>query len=247
VNDHELAAQVARDAGESLVELRASGVDDEKELRRRGDAESNERILASLREHRPDDAILSEESKDDPVRLRAARVWIVDPLDGTREFGERDRTDWAVHVALVEHETPTAAAVALPAQQLVLSTATAPAVPSATGGPPRIVVSRTRPPALSSFLAERLGGELLPMGSAGAKTMAIVLGEADIYAHGGGQFEWDSCAPVGVAVSAGLHASRLDGSPLRYNQPDPYLPDLLVCRPELAAAVLEAVAAWPGE
>jgi 3'(2'), 5'-bisphosphate nucleotidase len=247
VNDHELAAQVAADAGALLMALRASGVDDDQELRRRGDAESNERILASLREHRPDDAILSEESKDDPARLDAPRVWIVDPLDGTREFGERDRPDWAVHVALVEQEVPTAAAVALPAQDLVLSTASAPTVAAPTGGAPRIVVSRTRPPALSSFLAERLGGELVPMGSAGAKTMSIILGEADVYAHGGGQYEWDSCAPVGVAAAAGLHVSRLDGSPLRYNQPDPYLPDLLVCRPELAAAVLETVAAWSGE
>jgi 3'(2'), 5'-bisphosphate nucleotidase len=247
VNDHELAADVARRAGALLLELRASGIDDEKELRRRGDAESNALILPLLRDARPGDAILSEESKDDHARLGSPRVWIVDPLDGTREFGEAGRTDWAVHVALVEAESPTAAAVALPAQDRVLSTAVAPKVPPASGGVPRIVVSRTRPPALSSFLAERLGGELVPMGSAGAKTMAIVLGDADIYAHGGGQYEWDSAAPVGVAASAGLHTSRLDGSRLRYNQPDPYLPDLLVCRPELAASVLEAVAAWPGD
>jgi 3'(2'), 5'-bisphosphate nucleotidase len=246
VNDHELAADVARRAGELLVELRASGIDDEKELRRRGDNDSNDVILALLHEHRPDDAILSEESKDDLARLDAARVWIVDPLDGTREFGEPGRVDWAVHVALVEAETPTAAAVALPAQQLVLSTATPPTVAAASPGAPRVVVSRTRPPELSSFVAERLGAELVAMGSAGAKTMSIILGEADIYAHGGGQFEWDSAAPVGVAASAGLHVSRLDGSPLRYNQADPYLPDLLVCRPELTDAVLEAIAAWPG-
>jgi 3'(2'), 5'-bisphosphate nucleotidase len=227
--------------------LRSRGVSDEKELRRRGDAESNELILALLHEHRPDDAVLSEESKDDHARLDAPRVWIVDPLDGTREFGEAGRTDWAVHVALVEQEVPTAAAVALPAQERVLSTATPPGVAAATGGPPRVVVSRTRPPALASFLAETLGAELVPMGSAGAKTMSIILGDADVYAHGGGQYEWDSAAPVGVATSAGLHVSRLDGSALRYNQPNPYLPDLLVSRPELARAVLDAVAAWPGE
>jgi 3'(2'), 5'-bisphosphate nucleotidase len=151
-----------------------------------------------------------------------------------------------VHVALVEAESPTAAAVALPALDRVLSTAAPPRVAPAAGGPPRIVVSRTRPPALASFLAERLGGELVPMGSAGAKAMSIIRGESDVYAHGGGQYEWDSAAPVGVAASAGLHTSRLDGSPLRYNQPDPYLPDLLVCRPELAGAVLAAVAEWPG-
>jgi 3'(2'), 5'-bisphosphate nucleotidase len=247
VNDHELAADIARQAGELLLALRASGIEDATELRKRGDLESNERILPLLREARPDDAILSEESKDDHARLSAARVWIVDPLDGTREFGEAGRTDWAVHVALVERETPTAAAVALPARGAVLSTASPPSVAPTTGGKPRVVVSRTRPPALSKFLAEQLGAELVEMGSAGAKTMSIILGDADIYAHGGGQYEWDSAAPVGVAASAGLHASRLDGSPLRYNQPDPYLPDLLVCRPELAPAVLAAIAQWPGE
>jgi 3'(2'), 5'-bisphosphate nucleotidase len=230
-----------------LLALRASGVDDEKELRRRGDQESNELLLSLLREHRPGDAVLSEESKDDLVRLDAARTWIIDPLDGTREFGEAGRTDWAVHVALVERETPTAAAVGLPAQGVVLSTAQPPAVAPAHDGPLRIVVSRTRPPALSAFLAEQLGGELVPMGSAGAKAMAIVQGLADVYAHGGGQYEWDSAAPVGVAVSAGLHTSRLDGSALRYNQRDPYLPDLLVCRPEVANDVLAAIAAWPGD
>jgi 3'(2'), 5'-bisphosphate nucleotidase len=247
VNDHEFAADAARRAGELLLELRASGIDDEKELRRRGDHDSNELLLALLREHRPDDAVLSEESKDDLSRLDAARTWIIDPLDGTREFGEAGRTDWAVHVALVEAETPTASAVGLPAQGVVLSTGEPPALPPAHDGPLRIVVSRTRPPALSSFLAERLGGELVPMGSAGAKAMAIVQGVADVYAHGGGQYEWDSAAPVGVANSVGLHTSRLDGSPLRYNQRDPYLPDLLVCRPEVADAVLAAIAAWPGD
>ncbi|MDQ1521250.1 MAG: 3(2), 5-bisphosphate nucleotidase [Actinomycetota bacterium] len=247
MNDHELAADTARRAGELLVELRNAGIDDEKELRRRGDHESNEFILPLLTAARPGDAILSEESKDDAARLAAARVWIVDPLDGTREFGEAGRTDWAVHVALVEHETPTAAAVALPAQGQVLSTVAPPAVAPAPSGGPRIVVSRTRPPALASFLAERLDGELVAMGSAGAKTMSIIQGTADIYAHSGGQYEWDSAAPVGVAASAGLHTSRLDGSPLRYNQPNPYLPDLLVCRPELAARALEAIAAWPGD
>ncbi len=247
MNDHELAAGIARRAGELLLELRASGIADEKELRRRGDNDSNDLILSLLREHRPDDAVLSEESKDDLARLDAARVWIVDPLDGTREFGEAGRSDWAVHVALVEAETPTAAAVALPAQDQVLSTATPPAMPAATNGAPRLVVSRTRPPELAAFLAEQLGAELVPMGSAGAKTMALVQGVADIYAHGGGQYEWDSAAPVGVAAAVGMHTSRLDGSPLRYNQANPYLPDLLVCRPELAADVLAAISTWPGD
>lgn len=238
MDDHQVAAEAARLAGDALVKMRAAGASGAE-----GDRRSDDLILSFLREHRPGDAILSEESKDDPVRLGAARVWIVDPLDGTREFGEEGRTDWAVHVALVDGDgVPAAAAVALPAQGLVLGTGRPPALAPAAEGPIRILVSRTRPPALATALAESLGGELVPMGSAGAKTMAVVQGHADVYAHGGGQYEWDSAAPVGVALAAGCHCSRLDGSPLRYNQPDPSLPDLLVCRPELAERVLAAIA-----
>jgi len=248
--DHELAAAIAQRAGELLLEVRAAaeaeGVD-QKTTKSRGDLTSNDLILAELARERPDDAVLSEESKDDPIRLQAARVWIVDPLDGTREFSEFGRNDWAVHVALVEGGTPTAAAVALPALGEVLSTASPPKLAAAHAGAPRLVVSRTRPPAVTTYLAETLNAELVPMGSAGAKTMAVVRGEADVYAHGGGQYEWDSAAPVGVAAAAGLHVSRLDGSPLVYNQPDPYLPDLLVCRPELVDAVLAALASAPPE
>jgi 3'(2'), 5'-bisphosphate nucleotidase len=249
-DDHELAAAIARRAGELLVEIRAKAEAegaDEKTTRSRGDLTSNELILTELARERPDDAVLSEESKDDPVRLTAERVWIVDPLDGTREFAEFGRTDWAVHVALVTAGTPVAAAVALPALGEVLSTASPPVLPPAHDGAPRLVISRTRPPKITAHLARVLQAELVPMGSAGAKTMAVVRGEADVYAHGGGQYEWDSAAPVGVAAAAGLHVSRLDGSPLAYNRPDPYLPDLLVCRPELAAAVLAAVASAPPE
>jgi 3'(2'), 5'-bisphosphate nucleotidase len=166
-------------------------------------------------------------------------VWIVDPLDGTREYAE-DRDDWAVHVALVEDGRPVAGAVALPAQGVVFGTADPPAVPSAPT-PLRIVVSRTRPPAEATRIAEALGAELVAMGSAGAKTMSILQGRSDVYPHSGGQYEWDSAAPVAVAMAAGLHCSRLDGSPLRYNREDPWLPDLLVCRPEHVEAVLEAL------
>ncbi|MDZ4825528.1 MAG: 3'(2'),5'-bisphosphate nucleotidase CysQ [Actinomycetota bacterium] len=233
MDDHELAADAARRAGELLLELRARGADGKV-----GDRQADDLILPLLRAARPDDAILSEESKDDPSRLQAARVWIVDPLDGTREFGEAGRTDWAVHVALTVAGTPVAAAVGLPAQDLVLSTAHAPVLAPPADGPLRLIVSRTRPPAVATQLAEMLGAELVPMGSAGAKAMGIVLGTADVYAHSGGQYEWDSAAPVGVATAAGCHCSRLDGSPLRYNQADPYLPDLLICRPELASRVL---------
>jgi 3'(2'), 5'-bisphosphate nucleotidase len=196
--------------------------------------------MAGLAEARPDDAVLSEEGVADPARLSARRVWIVDPLDGTREYGEVPRADWAVHVSLAIDGDPVAGAVALPARDLTLATDPAPPAPPAWGGPPRVLVSRSRPPAEAARVAEALGGELVPLGSAGAKAMAVVLGDADVYAHSGGQYEWDSAAPVAVARAAGLHASRLDGSPLVYNRPDPYLPDLLICRPDLADQVIAA-------
>jgi 3'(2'), 5'-bisphosphate nucleotidase len=240
MDDHALAAMLAADAGALLLELRAGGGPN---LKDEGDRRSNELLLRALAEHRPDDAVLSEESVDDKARLDAGRVWIIDPLDGTREFGEPPRTDWAVHVALTVGGEPVVGAVALPAAGLVLHTGAPPTLAPAAGGPPRLAVSRTRPPACTEVLVERLGASLVEMGSAGAKAMAVVLGDVDVYAHSGGQYEWDSCAPVAVAAAAGLHVSRLDGSPLRYNQPDPYLPDLLICRPELADDVLAALSA----
>jgi 3'(2'), 5'-bisphosphate nucleotidase len=235
MNDHELAADLARRAGELLVRIRADGATKDE-----GDRQSDDFILAELRAARPDDAILSEESKDDPVRLERERVWIIDPLDGTREFGEAGRTDWAVHVALVINGVPGPSAVALPAQNVVFATP-APTLAPPSGGRMRLLVSRSRPPALAEYLAGVLDAELVPLGSAGAKTMAVLQGHADVYAHSGGQYEWVSAAPVGVAAAAGCHCSRLDGSPLLYNRPNPYLPDLLVCRPEYADAVLTAV------
>lgn len=219
--------------------LVASGVAG-RELGRAGDRAAHHLLVRLLTELRPADAVLSEEGAADPARLVAHRVWIVDPLDGTREFSEIPRTDWAVHVALVIDGDPAAGAVALPARDLTLATDPAPAPPPARAGAPRVVVSRSRPPAEAVRIADRLGGELVTLGSAGAKAMAVVLGEAEVYPHSGGQYEWDSAAPVAVARAAGLHVSRLDGSPLVYNRPDPYLPDLLVCRPELAGAVIEA-------
>ena len=243
MDDHELAADIAREAGALLVRRRAEGASKDD-----GDRESNDLILARLAEARPDDAVLSEESKDDPIRLERERVWIVDPLDGTREFGEAGRTDWAVHVALVVGGVPRACAVALPAQDgVVLATSPAPVLAAPRAGKMRLLVSRTRPPKLAEYLASVLDAELVPLGSAGAKTMAVVQGVADVYAHSGGQYEWDSAAPVGVAAAAGCHTSRLDGSPLVYNRPDPYLPDLLVCRPELADTVIAAVRNAPDD
>jgi 3'(2'), 5'-bisphosphate nucleotidase len=247
--DHELAAELALEAGQLLLELRARLHAEDTPpavLKAEGDRQAHELLMRRLAEERPDDAVLSEEGKDDKARLTATRTWIVDPLDGTREFSEVPRTDWAVHVALVIDERPAAGAVALPGLDRVLSTA-APATLDAEGAdPPRMIVSRSRPPAAATHVAEALGAELVEMGSAGAKTMAVIRGECEIYAHSGGQYEWDSCAPVAVAAAAGCHVSRIDGSELLYNQDDVYLPDLLVCRPELAAAALEALASFEG-
>ncbi len=247
MNDHELAGRLAREAGKLLLQVRADaqreGVDD-KTLRSRGDNTANDLLLRELAEHRPNDAVLSEESKDNPVRLTAERVWIIDPLDGTREYAE-GRDDWAVHVALVSAGRPIAGAVALPGADKVLVTNPAPTVVGVVPAKPRLVVSRTRPPKVAEYLAEKLDAELVPMGSAGAKAMAVVLGQADVYAHGGGQYEWDSCAPVAVCAAAGLHTSRLDGSDLVYNNANPYLPDLLICRQELAVRVQAALATAP--
>jgi 3'(2'), 5'-bisphosphate nucleotidase len=214
-------------------------------LRSRGDLEANRFLLDELARERPSDPVLSEEVRDDEAttrrRLASMRAWIIDPLDGTREFGELSRTDWAVHVALCLDGRPVCGAVSLPALGITLSTALPPPLGRA-GDPPRLVVSRTRPPVEAHQVAAALGAKVTEMGSAGAKIAAVIRGEADIYLHAGGQHEWDSAAPVAVALSAGLSCTRLDGSPLRYNQPDPMLPDLVVCRPELAEAVLAALA-----
>jgi 3'(2'), 5'-bisphosphate nucleotidase len=238
VNDNQVARDLAVSAGELLLELRKAGLEGD-ELKSAGDQQSHLHLMTELARRAPDDAVLSEEGVADPARLDRERVWIVDPLDGTREYSEPPREDWAVHVALCVGGVATIGAVALPARGITLSTGfDLPQLRPRTG-PPRLAVSRTRPPAHAATLAERLGGELVPMGSAGAKAMAVVLGEVEIYAHSGGQYEWDSAAPVAVAAAAGLHVSRLDGSPLVYNRENPYLPDLLICRPEYAQTTLE--------
>jgi 3'(2'), 5'-bisphosphate nucleotidase len=243
VSDHELAARLATEAGRLLLGVREELADaTEKERKDAGDKRSHDFLMEALAaERRPDDAVLSEEGADDPVRLTAERVWIVDPLDGTREFSELGRTDWAVHVALWQAGALVAGAVALPAQGITLATPTVAAPPS-DSGQPRIVVSRTRPPALALSVRDALDGTLVEMGSAGAKVASVVQGVSDVYVHAGGQYEWDSAAPVAVARAAGLHTSRIDGSPLIYNQGDPKLPDLVVCRPEFADAVLAVTA-----
>jgi 3'(2'), 5'-bisphosphate nucleotidase len=245
--DHELAARLATEAGALLLGVRAELADATAvERKDAGDRRSHAFLMTALAAERPDDAVLSEEATEEEKansrRLSADRVWIVDPLDGTREFGELGREDWAVHVALWQSGELVAGAVALPAQGVTLAT---PHVtpPAAAPGAPRIIVSRTRPPAVALSVRDALNGTLVEMGSAGAKVAAVVQGVADAYVHAGGQYEWDSAAPVAVARAAGLFTSRLDGSPLRYNQADVLLPDLIVCRPELADAVLAVTTA----
>lgn len=238
MTDHEVAARLATEAGRLLLGVREELADGtEAERKAAGDKRSHDYLIAALARERHDDAVLSEEGVDDPIRLSAQRVWIVDPLDGTREFSELGRDDWAVHVALWQSGDLVAGAVALPAQGVTLATPN-PTPPPAHSGEPRIVVSRTRPPAIALQVREQLKGTLVEMGSAGAKVAAVIQGLADVYVHAGGQYEWDSAAPVAVARAAGLHTSRIDGSPLEYNRADPKLPDLVVCRPEFAAAVL---------
>lgn len=246
--DHAFAHRAATAAGELLLEVRATlagapahYVGDE------GDRLAHHLLMDLLRSAMPDDGVLSEEGRDDLARLANERVWIIDPLDGTREFSEPGRPDWAVHVALAIDGVARAGAVALPAVGLTLATHPAPTVPTRAPGPPRIAVSRSRPPMASRLVAQAVDGVLVPMGSAGAKAMAVVLGEVDAYVHAGGQYEWDNCAPSVVAEAAGLHVSRIDGTPLRYNAADPWVPDLLICRPDLAAPALAAlVGVWGG-
>jgi 3'(2'), 5'-bisphosphate nucleotidase len=239
-DDHALAAWLATVAGDLLVQVRQQGLEG-KELKDAGDRAAHELLMRLLAEHRPGDAVLSEEGKDDKVRLSAQRVWIVDPLDGTREFSEPPRDDWAVHVALWQDGDLVAGAVAQPGLDTTFSTGEPPVVPPSTHDRPRIAVSRTRPPAFVEALAAEIGADLVPMGSAGAKVISVVRDVTDAYVHAGGQYEWDSAAPVAVARAAGLHTSRADGAQLEYNQDDVLLPDLLVCRPELAGPITEFV------
>jgi 3'(2'), 5'-bisphosphate nucleotidase len=243
-SDAALAARLAEEAGVLLVALRQElfrkGASD-WQVMDAGDAAAHRFLVAALAESRPGDAVLSEEGRDDPIRLTSERVWIVDPLDGTNEYGEYGRGDWAVHVALWERGALTAGAVSLPATEVVFATDPAPVVPDHGRTAPRLVTSRFRSPPSAVTVARALGADALRMGSAGAKAMAVVTGHADIYLHDGGMYEWDSAAPVVVAAAAGLHVSRIDGSPLRYNRPDPWLPDLLICARDLAEPVLDAL------
>jgi 3'(2'), 5'-bisphosphate nucleotidase len=243
--DAALAAHLATEAGHLLVHLRdelhTQGAPS-WQIMDSGDLASHRFLMQALHDAHPDDAVLSEEGTEDPRRFAADRVWIVDPLDGTNEYGEHGRSDWAVHVALWERGELTAGAVSLPAHGITFATDPAPAAPPASGRDrPRLITSRNRAPYAAVLVAEGLQCDAVRLGSAGAKAMAVVLGEADIYVHDGGMYQWDSAAPAVVAMAAGLHASRIDGSPLVYNERDPWLPDFLICRPELATPVLDAI------
>ncbi len=240
-SDDRLAARLATEAGALLLALQRGGAFSGKDLGAEGDRIANAMLMTLLEVERPDDAILSEEEKNDTARCARSRVWIVDPLDGTREYSE-GRSDWAVHVGLAVDGVATIGAVALPGLGVTLSSGTPGPMP-APNTPLRMLVSRTRPAAEAVAVAKALGADLLAMGSAGAKAMAVVRGEADIYLHSGGQYEWDNCAPVAVARAAGFHVSRIDGSPLVYNCADPYLPDMLICAPALVYPVMAALAA----
>lgn len=243
MNDIELARYLADGAGRILLALSASGKFSGEELGKAGDAKADAWLMAELARHRPKDGVLSEETRDTPERLSKPRVWIIDPVDGTREYGEA-RTDWAVHIGLAVQGQASLGAVALPALDLILDSICPPVPPPPTS-PLRMLVSRTRPSPEALRVAEQLKAELIPMGSAGAKAMAVVRGKADIYLHSGGQYEWDNCAPVAVAAAAGLHCSRINGSPLSYNRENTYLPDLLICPKSLAGSIL-AMIAEPG-
>ena len=243
-DDHVLARRVADEAGVVLLALREQLQREGTsrwDLEAQGDSVAHNLIVEQLRRARPQDIVLSEEGADNRARLQAHRVWIVDPLDGTNEYGTPPRPDWAVHIALVEANQAVAGAVALPAMGVTLATDDPPPLPEREEGPVRVIASRWHPSAAAQVVAKETNGQLLGLGSAGAKAMAVVMGHADVYAHSGGQYEWDNCAPAVVAEAAGLHVSRIDGSPLRYNNPSVYLPDFLICRPELAERCLEAL------
>ncbi|MCW2531092.1 MAG: Inositol monophosphatase [Blastococcus sp.] len=242
ISDVAIAGRAARAAAEVLLRLRQGDITG-RPLGDAGDAAAQAAISASLAADVPGDVVFSEEAADDLRRLSAERVWIVDPLDGTREYGDPARHDWAVHVALWSGGELSAAAVALPGLGEILVTDPAPVVPASPGGRMRIAVSRSRPPAEADTVAAALGADLVPLGSAGYKAVAVVRGEVDAYVHAGGMYQWDSAAPVAIARAAGLTTCRLDGSPMVYNDPDPWLPDLVVCRPELAEPILAAVRA----
>ena len=243
-SDAELATRLATEAGHRLLSLRAemfAAGASTWDVKDAGDAVAQKFLSEEFAIHRPDDAVLSEEGKEDPRRFNAERVWIVDPLDGTREFSEQGRIDWAVHIALWSGDRFAAAAVSLPAIDRTFSTDPAPPMPVIDRERPILVTSRTRAPYAAVLVAEALECDAVRLGSAGAKAMSVVLGEADIYVHDGGMYQWDSAAPAAVALAAGFHASRLDGSPIIYNDPDPWLPDFIVCRPELADRVHAAL------
>lgn len=240
-SDSRLTDLLAQGTGEILKGVRGVGLLRGRDLGEAGDDLAQNWIARVLAQHRPDDGFLSEEAADNPERLGKDRVWIIDPLDGTKEFAT-GRQDWAVHIALVENGAPIHAAVGMPDMGVTFKSSDVRAVTGPLSK--KFVVSRNRPPKVADYVAEKMGFETVGAGSAGAKAIHVLLGDYDGYIHAGGQYEWDQAAPVGVALAAGLHCSRLDGSPIKFNNEDTFIPDLLICRPELADEILEHAAAY---
>ncbi len=244
ISDSRLTNQIAEGCGNILKGVRTSGLLRGLALGDAGDTLAQEWISRVLAQHRPDDGFLSEEDTDDLSRLDKKRVWIVDPLDGTKEFST-GRQDWAIHIALVIDGKPAHAAVGMPDLGVTFKSSEARAVTGPLAR--RFVVSRNRPPQVASYIAEQMGYTTRGIGSAGAKAMQVLLGDFDGYIHAGGQYEWDQAAPVGVALAAGLWCSRLDGSEITFNQEDTYIPDLLICRPEIKDEVLAHAAQFAAD
>ena len=240
IDDHALAARLADETGRLLLDLLNDPAGPKGwGLEMAGDRQAHEFLVEELRRHRPGDAVLSEEGHDDRRRLDAERVWILDPLDGSSDFGISGA--WSVHVALCQRGVPVAGAVAVPAWDTTFATDPAPRPTMCRVGRRRVVVARSRGHIDGNRLS-RLGVEVLTMGSAGVKAMTVVRGEMDAYVHGGGLYEWDTCAPAAVAQAAGLHVCSADGSPLRFNNPRPHTPGLVICRPDFADELLEVLA-----
>ena len=247
-DDHLLAANLAESAGRMLVDCRSGAAGQllgGSSLAHEGDQRAHLHLLTRLQEARPDDAVLSEEGADDAQRLDSSRLWVIDPLDGSRDYGFGN-DEWAVHVGLVEDGKIVAGAVALSALDLLFHTGEGegPACAVDENNPnrrPVIVTARSRVNAEGMLLAHELGADVFACGSAGVKAMLVVNGTADAYVHASPLYEWDVCAPAAVAQSAGLHVSDAAGDPLVFNQARPVVNSFLVCRPELVDDILSAL------
>lgn len=242
-NDHQLAAALAAKAGQALSELRErphSGGFDPWGLRDEGDRLAHNLLVELLGSHRPDDIVLSEEGREDRRRLDADRTWIIDPLDGTHDYPFLDSIEWAVHVALVEEQRPTAAAVAVPGMDQVFATDLGSAAEPMDRDQPLVISGRSNA-YLASEVAETIGGKLTACGSSGVKAMLVVSGAVDVYVHGSGLYEWDVCAPAAVAEALGMVVTDLEGDEIVYNKSQPIVRGLVISRPEFAEATRDTL------